>query len=146
MEQSDGYNGRALQDGPRVEIALFASDCLCQRWQYFAPHALQAHGTCQDLQTGPEGWNYGLFPNYCNVLWSCNRAPVSNFRRSEYAVETFEAPVPISNGYGDNMGFSEMTSEMQKKVLDLFARRKKRRLQIAWNEERGGIRTIKENQ
>jgi hypothetical protein len=35
-------------------------------------------------------------------------------------VKNFQAPVAISNGWGDNTGFAEMRPEIQKKVLELF--------------------------
>jgi len=81
------------------------------------------------------GWSYGLFPNYRNVLWSCNWWDVQRFEYSRYGVETFNAPVPISNGFGDYMGIGDMSAEQQKKVMDLFHKRKQDRMDISWIEE-----------
>jgi hypothetical protein len=52
--------------------------------------------------------------------------------------------VAISNGaFGDDVGISEMSPEMRKKVLDLFARRKEHRMQITWIEEKAGVPTYR---
>jgi hypothetical protein len=45
-------------------------------------------------------------------------------------VRQYQAPVAISNGFGDNTGFSEMSPEMQEKVLDLFRWRAQFRAQM----------------
>jgi hypothetical protein len=101
-----------------------------------APYALVTHGTYQDSWCTPVGWSYGLLPNYRNVLWSCNWAPITRFDYSRYAVETFNVPVPISNGAsGDDIGIGEMTAEQQKKIIALFNQRKERRMDIGWIEE-----------
>jgi hypothetical protein len=120
------------------ELAFFASDDIGALYQYdqAAPYCLVAHGTYQDSWCTPEGWSYGLFPNYRNVLWSCNWAPVVRFEYSRYAVETFDVPVPISNGaFGDDTGIADMTAQQQRKVMDLFNRRKLRRMEISWIED-----------
>lgn len=101
-----------------------------------APYCLFAHGTYQDSWCSPTAWPYGLFPNYRNTLWSCNWAPVTQFDESRYAVQTFDAPVPISNGtFGDDIGISEMTGDQQKKVMELFDLRKQKRMDIGWIED-----------
>ncbi len=101
-----------------------------------APYCLVAHGTYQDSACTPQGWSYGLFPNYRNVLWSCNWAPVTRFEYSRYAVETFNVPVPISNGaLGDDIGIGEMTSEQQRRIVELFDKRKNQRMDMSWIEE-----------
>ena len=55
----------------------------------------------------------GPFPNYRNVLWLHNWAPVTRFQYSRYGVETFGVPVPWSVSYvGDDVGeISEMTTD-----------------------------------
>jgi hypothetical protein len=104
-----------------------------------APYCLVAHGTYQDSHCRPEAWPYGLFPNYRNTLWSCNWAPVSRFYFTQYAVETFDTPVVISDGpFGDDVGISNMDPQQLKRVLDLFEKRKGTRMQISWIEEGGG--------
>ena len=120
------------------QLALFASDNIgFKTWTFKAPYALVAHGTYQDSHCRPEAWPYGLFPNYRNTIWSCNWAPVTNFLLTEYAVDTFDAPVAISNGpFGDDTGVSEMTPQQLKQILGLFERRKQSRMEIGWIEER----------
>jgi hypothetical protein len=121
-------------------LAFMASDCSGPNPRFQASYALQAHGTYQDSHCDPEAWPYGLFPNYRNVLWSCNWNPVSKFHYSEYGAETFDTPVAISKGaFGDDIGVSDMTPEMRNRVRDLFNRRKDRRMQITWIEEDSGV-------
>ncbi len=122
------------------ELVFFASDVIGVRnWIHKAPYALMAHATYQDSGSRPEAWPYGLFPNFRNTLWSCNWAPVSNFRYTKYGVETFDTPVTISNGCaGDDMGISEVSPEMLKAMIDLFDKRKTRRMDIGWIEENQG--------
>lgn len=120
------------------QLAFFASDDIGASFQYdqAAPYCLVTHGTYQDSWCTPEAWSYGLLPNYRNVLWSCNWAPVTRFEYSRYAVETFNLPVPISNGsFGDDLGISEMTSEQQRRIMDLFDKRKRERMDISWIDE-----------
>ena len=68
------------------QLAFFASDDmargLCMTWPHpiawspMAPTRSRLH---------PRGWSYGLFPNYRNVVWSCNWSPVTRFEYSRYA-------------------------------------------------------------
>jgi hypothetical protein len=119
-------------------LAFFSSDDIgiWREYDQSLPYALVTHGTYQDSWCSPVAWSYGLFPNYRNVLWSCNWAPLTRFEYSRYAVETFKVPVPISNGaMGDDIGFGEMNAEQQKKILDLFDRRKCERMDIGWITE-----------
>jgi hypothetical protein len=120
------------------QLAFFASDDIGASLssEQGVPYCLVAHGTYQDSWCTPEAWSYGLFPNYRNVLWSCNWAPVTRFPYSRYAVEAFRVPVPISNGaFGDDIGFADMQPEQQKRILDLFDRRKRERMEIGWITE-----------
>ena len=103
-----------------------------------APYSLMAHGTYQDSQCRPEAWPYAIFPNFRNTFWCCNWAPVSNFDFMKFGVETFDVPVAISNGaFGDDIGISEMTGPQLKRVMDLFASRRRKQMRIRWIEERG---------
>ena len=120
------------------QLAFFASDDIGATFQYdqAVPYCLVAHGTYQDSWCTPEGWSYGFFPNYRNVLWSCNWAPITRYEYSRYAVETFAVPLPISNGaFGDDIGLGDMTAEQQRKIIDLFGKRKQGRMDIGWIEE-----------
>ena len=58
-------------------------------------------------------------PNWRNTLWSCCWWPVHKWKWIEFGVKNYQAPVAISNGWGDNTGFAAMSPEMQKKVLEL---------------------------
>jgi hypothetical protein len=120
------------------QLAFLASDAI-GTWPVYdlaAPYCLVAHGTYQDSACTPAGWSYGLFPNYRNVLWSCNWSPVTRFEYSRYAVDTFRVPVPISNGaFGDDIGFGDMNPEQQRKILDLFDQCKRQRMEIGWITE-----------
>jgi hypothetical protein len=122
------------------ELAFFASDNIgLNNDVTMAPYCLMAHGTYQDSGFHPEAWPYGLFPNYRNVLWSCNWAPVNRARLTRYGVETFDVPVPISNGaFGDDIGFAEMSPLQRRETMELFNKRKHRPMRIHWIEEAGG--------
>jgi hypothetical protein len=114
-------------------LAFLASDCIgVNKWVNKPPYALVADGTYQDTHCDPESWAYGLFPNYRNALWSCNWEPVTHFDYTEFGVREYQAAVAISNGYGDDVGFAEMTAEMKKKVLDLFNWRKETPTRLRW--------------
>lgn len=125
------------------QCCFFASDCIgVGDWTQKAPYALVAHATYQDTHCRPEAWSYGLFPNFRNTLWSCNWTPVTNYHRTEYGAETFDTPVVITNGSaGDDIGISELNPQQLKRVLDLFERRKQRRMEIGWVEENNGSPT-----
>jgi len=119
-------------------LAFLSSDNIGYRKDiHNAPYCLMAHGTYQDSQFRPEAWPYAIFPNFRNTFWSCNWAPVSNFDCMKFGVENFDVPVAISNGsFGDDIGVSEMTGPQLKRVMDLFAVRKSKRMRIGWIEER----------
>jgi hypothetical protein len=120
------------------QLAFYSSDSI-GAWGASdrVPYALVAHGTYQDTACTPAAWPYGLFPNFRNVIWSCNWAPITRFEYSRYGVETFNVPVPISNGPsgGDDIGIGYMTAEQQKNIMGLFNKRKQRRMDISWIEE-----------
>jgi hypothetical protein len=119
-------------------LALFASDDIgaFDQFEFAAPYCLMAHGTYQDSWCTPSGWSYGLFPNYRNVLWSCNWAPVTRFEYTRYGVETYGVPVAISNGaFGDDMGISDMTRGEQQAIIGLFNERKLKSTRIGWITE-----------
>ena len=137
--QAPGYADRAMMTlvrevAKKVEeydaaqghqLALLTSDCdLASRT------ALVAHGTYQDSWCQPVAWPVGIFPNWRNTLWSCCWWPVTCWEWVEFGVRNYQAPVAISNGWGDNAGFAEMTPEMRRKVLDLFQWRKNRPVQM----------------
>lgn len=120
----------------RSELAFLTSDCIGVRTLTGkAPYALVAHGTYQDTACRPEAWPYGLFPNLRNTLWSCNWYPISHWHYNEYAARTFDVPVAVSNGYGDDTGVSDMSREQFRLVLELFEERARRPMRIGWIEE-----------
>ncbi len=146
-----GYAGRAMMQlvkdltamtgAFRSDLAFLASDCVQGSKRYQAPYCLMAHGTYQDSGCNPNWWPYQILPNYRNVLWSCNWAPLKAMDRTRYAVEIFDVPVAISNGYGEDKGVSEMSDEELGLLQDLFKHRKERRMQIGWIEDTGTQRT-----
>lgn len=127
----------------RKDLAFLASDDIGVSPGYHAPYCLMAHGTYQDSHMSPKGWPYGLFPNYRNTLWSCQWAPTRAFDRTLYAVETFDHPVAISNGYAEDRGVSEMTPAQLRPILDLFHRRQQTRQNLHWLEDHNGALTYK---
>ncbi|MCX6622576.1 MAG: hypothetical protein NTY38_16205 [Acidobacteria bacterium] len=131
----------AMTGAHRSELAFLASDCIRASKRYQAPYCLMAHGTYQDTACDPKGWPYQILPNYRNVLWSCNWAALKGLDRTRYGVETFDVPVAISNGYGEDKGVSEMTEDEWGVIQDLFKRRKERRMKIGWIEDLGSRRT-----
>jgi len=133
----------AMAGAWRPGLAFLVSDDVGVAPRYKAPYALAAHGTYQDSSCIERGWPYGLFPNFRNTLWSCNWAPVKAFERTRYAAETFDVPVAISNGYAEDRGVSDMTPRQLRGILDLFQRRKQRRMEITWIEEQEGRLTYR---
>ena len=107
------------------EKALFASDCIgIAGWDDIPGYAMVADGSYQDSICHPVAWSYGLFPNWRNVLWSCNWKSVSHFYYTRWGVETFGAPVAITNGYyGDDRGPAEWTPSERDGMLKLFRQR-----------------------
>ncbi len=115
------------------QIAFLTSDCLGAAGNELkAPYALVSHGTYQDSWCQPRAWSYGLFANYRNVLWSCCWWPVTKWSWVEFGVRQYQAPVAISNGWGNDKGFSELTSSQQARVLELFKWRKKQSTRLKW--------------
>jgi hypothetical protein len=115
------------------QVTLLASDCIgILGWVNKAPYALVADGTFQDSQCFPIGWSYGIFPNYRNVLWSCNWEPVAHFAYTEFGVRNYQAPVAIANGDESDQGFANMPAAMKKKIIDLFNWRKQFRTNLKW--------------
>ncbi len=114
-------------------IAFLTSDCLGAFGDELkGPYGLVSHGTYQDSWCKPVAWSYGVFANYRNVLWSCCWWPVSKWPWVEFGVRQHQAPVAISNGWGDDKGFSEMTPPQQARVIELFNWRKKHSTRLKW--------------
>jgi hypothetical protein len=119
------------------QIAFLTSDCLgaVAGAKDKAPYALMAHGTYQDSWCQPQAWSYGIFPNYRNVLWSCCWWPVTKWAWIDYGVRNYQAAVSLSNGWGDDKGFSEMTVEQRARVLALFNWRKDKPTKLKWFQQ-----------
>jgi hypothetical protein len=142
-----GYAARAMMQlvkeltqmttAHRADLAFLASDCVRDHKNYEAPYCLMAHGTYQDSGCDPRWWPYQILPNYRNVLWSCNWAPLKAIERTRYGVETFDTPVAISNGYGEDRGVSETDDDEFGMLFNLFKRRKERRMKIGWIDDTG---------
>lgn len=106
------------------EKVFLASDCIgVLGWEDVPGYGMVADGTYQDSHCSPEAWPYGLFPNWRNVLWSCNWSSLSAFDKTQWGVEAFGVPVAISNGWGDDRGPSEWTPPERDKILQLFRER-----------------------
>jgi hypothetical protein len=99
-----------------------------------AQNALVFDGTYQDSQCYFTAWQYGVFPNYRNVLWSCNWQPVKNFEWSVLGVKGFGVPVPISNGWGEDKGISRYSDIETRRLMELFEFRKDRSYKVKWIE------------
>jgi hypothetical protein len=133
-----GYSTRAMmrlvrEVAGKVEIhnpkmALLTSDS-AGIWSSVT-FAMVAHGTYQDTWCQPGTWAPGIYPNWRNTLWSCCWWPIHKWKWIEFGVKNYQAPVAISNGWGDNTGFAQMSPEMQKKVLELFRWRAQSRAQM----------------
>jgi hypothetical protein len=118
------------------QIAFLTSDCLGAFGpELKGPYALVAHGTYQDSWCQPQAWSYGIFSNYRNVLWSCCWWPVTKWSWIDFAVRQYQAPVSLSNGWGNDKGFSEMTQEQQARALALFYWRKDKPTKLKWFDQ-----------
>jgi len=78
-----------------------------------------------------------------NSLWSCNWYHQTTWDRNEKTVATYELPVAISNGYGDDTGPSDMNDEQIRKMMALFRPLGNRKLELEWIEENGTERSYK---
>ncbi len=116
--------------------AFLASDCIGVPGMTDIPgYAMVADGTYQDTWCHPAAWSYGLFPNWRNTLWSCNWEPVTNFPWTRWAVRTYGVPVAISNGWGDDRGWSELQPWEQDRILNLFRERLKHEKRVRFLKE-----------
>ncbi len=119
----------------RSDCVFLTSDCIgANQWYYKAPYSLMADGTYQDSHCQPAAWPYGIFPNYKNVLWSCNWNAIKRFDWTEIGVRQYQTPVVFTNGWNDDMGFSEMPEETAQKFIQLFHERKQARTKMRWIE------------
>jgi hypothetical protein len=118
----------------RRQIAFLTSDCIGAAYgrKEKAPYALAAHGTFQDSWCQPQAWSYGVFPNYRNVLWSVCWWPVTKWAWIDFGVRNYQAAVSLSNGWGDDKGFSEMSPAQQARAMALFDWRKKHSTRLKW--------------
>jgi hypothetical protein len=132
---------REIVKGENSQIAFLASDCTGlmlpqddgSYWRALpAQNALVFDGTFQDSHCYPTAWQYGLFPNYRNVLWSCNWSPLKDFEWTDTGVRIFGVPVAISNGWGEDKGISDCSEVEVRKIMELFEFRKNLRARIRW--------------
>lgn len=120
------------------KLAFLTSDCSglsfdgITYWTDIPPYAIMSHGCYQDSHCMPWTWQYGIFPNYRNVMWSCNWWAVTNFRHTVYGAENFRTPVATSNGFIDAKGIARLTSGQLGELMDLFNKRKKHRQELHW--------------
>lgn len=119
----------------RRQVAFLTSDCLGAFGNELkGPYALVSHGTYQDSWCQPRAWSYGIFANYRNVLWSCCWWPMTKWKWVEFGVRNYQAPVSLSNGWGDDCGFSEMTPAQRARAVALFQWRKQHPTRLRWLE------------
>lgn len=122
-------------------LAFMTSDCTGLSfdgktfWTNIAPYAIMSHGCYQDSHSMPWTWPYGIFPNYRNVMWSCNWWAVTNFKYTVYGVENYRTPVATSNGFIDAKGIAGLTNEQRDAVMELFNKRKRQRQVLHWLSE-----------
>ncbi len=50
----------------------------------------------------------------------------------EFGVRNYQAPVSISNGWGNDVGFAEMTAAQRARALALFNWRKNKPTRLKW--------------
>lgn len=107
----------------RREVAFLVSDCAGVLPKPSPPCALFAHGTYQDSHYRPDAWGPAFYPNHRNVAWSTCWWPISKWDWVQEGARRYGAPVPISNGWGDDLGLAEMTPEIRERFLGLFRER-----------------------
>ena len=96
------------------------------------PYALVSDGTLMDSNCRPDYWSYNIFSNYRNTVWSCNWYPETKFNLAEFGVKNYQAAVPLSNGYGDDKGFSELSFTVKNNYINLFRERAKYKTRIKY--------------
>jgi len=138
-----GYSSRAMmrlvrQIACKAEthdppVAFLVSDCAGVFGT--ANYALVAHGTYQDSWCQPVAWSYAIFPNWRNTAWSCLWWPMHKWNWIEFGVRNYQAPVAISNGWGDNTGISAMSPEARHRVIDLFRWRAQFPTRMKWMQQ-----------
>ena len=122
----------------RDGLAFLVSDCIgatsdeVKRWTDVPPYAIMAHGCYQDSHSRPSVWPYGIFPNYRNVLWSCNWRAVTRFDWTKFGVEHYDTPLATSNGWLDDKGIARLSDDERDAVIGLFEARKDRRQDLHW--------------
>lgn len=116
---------REVQNGwsTNPDFALLLSDNVMMHGAKHIPFCLVSHGTWQDSTCNPKAWAPGMIPNFRNCLMSCNWFPVRNRSFNRIAVEDFGLPQGLTNGWGDNLGPSEMPEEVISEVIDNFLKR-----------------------
>jgi len=113
--------------------ALFTSDDISEGGNFTGhvpPYALLADGCYQDSGSLPSFWSYGIFPNYRNMIWSCNWQALTHFKYTVFGVYAYHTPVVFTNGWGDDRGFSEMTEQEKLDFINLFNYRKQFRTDL----------------
>lgn len=132
---------REITERHNPHMAFLSSDCLDRT--HDAPYAFVAHGTYQDTMSNLLDWQYGVLPNLRGTLWSCNWYHQSTWDRIEKSVETYGLPVAVSNGFGDNLGPSEMNVEQAQRALKLIRDLGDRSLELTWIEASDAGKTYK---
>ncbi|MCF7855872.1 MAG: hypothetical protein K9N51_13825, partial [Candidatus Pacebacteria bacterium] len=101
------------------DLAFLTSDNIRDRNRH-VPFALVSHGTYQDSACEPGAWDFGRLPNFRNAMISCNWYPIGNRDYNRLAVETYDRPQGVSNGYGDERGPAEMPPDILDEIVQRF--------------------------
>lgn len=126
-------------------VAFMASDVIgltqdgTNLWLNIPPYGIMSHGCYQDSHCQPETWPYGIFPNYRNVMWSCNWSPIRWLDYTRFGARHYRAPVALSNGWQDakgtwqdGRGVAALNAQQRDAVMALFNERKQHRQQLKW--------------
>ncbi len=126
-------------------VAFLASDVIgltqdgTNLWLDIPPYGIMSHGCYQDSHCQPETWPYGIFPNYRNVMWSCNWSPIRRLDYTRFGARHYRAPVALSNGWQDakgtwqdGRGVAALNAQQRDAVMALFNERKQHRQQLKW--------------
>jgi len=105
------------------DLAFMTSDCIDAHGpskEVQVPYCLVSHGTYQDSWCDPKAWSPGMLPNYRNCLISCNWSAVKNRDWNRIAAEEYGMPQGLANGFGEDIGPSEMPKEILDEVIARF--------------------------
>lgn len=90
------------------------------------PTALFSDGTYEDTGLNPAAAPVGVLPNWKKALWECGWDSISKGyvqgNVTEVPLVEYNIPAGIGNGWGDFIGFGNMTEEQQQWFVGLMER------------------------